>query len=248
MDKPQAKRSELVSRGRKNASPLGSSVLVSLRLLDPFFQHAILVQGLGSSLILALGGRVIPQGTPVPNYSVSPHQLVILLMAAGSSIKQIWWLLAVSQEEMPVGAAVAISLLNTMLNLSNTLLFMWDVTSTALSPALSESGFPSMPVLIGGTLYTVGIIIEAFSELQRYRFKRDPDKKGKLYTGGLISLARHANYGGYALWRAGYATASGGWTYGAVILGLFYYDFASRAIPILDDYCGGRVSCAAQYL
>ena len=244
MDKPQAKRSELVSRGRKNASPLGSSVLVGLRLLDPFFQHAILVQGLGSSLILALGGRVIPQGTPIPNLGVSPHQLVILLMAAGSSLKQIWWLLVVSQEEMPVGAAVAISLLNTVLNLSNTLLFMWDATSTALSPALSESGFPSSPVLVGGTLYTVGILIEAFSELQRYRFKRDPDNKGKLYTGGLFSLARHANYGGYTLWRAGYATASGGWTYGAVIAGLFFYDFASRAIPILDDYCGSRVSFA----
>ena len=165
-------------------------------------------------------------------------------MAAGISLKQIWWLLAVSQEEMPVGAAVAISLLNTALNLTNTLLFMWDVTSTALSPALSESGFPSMPVLVRGTLYTVGNLIEVFSELQRYRFERDRDNNGKLYMGGLFSLARHANYGDYTLWRARYAAASGGWTYGTVIAGLFFYNFASRAIPILDDCCGSRVSIA----
>ena len=40
-----------------------------------------------------------------------------------------------------------------------------------------------VPVLVGSTVYAVGILTEAISETQRYRFKRDPNNKGKLYTG-----------------------------------------------------------------
>ncbi|EEB94925.1 hypothetical protein MPER_06187, partial [Moniliophthora perniciosa FA553] len=43
---------------------------------------------------------------------------------------------------------------------------------------------------------------------QRKRFKDDVRNVGKPYTGGLFGLARHINYGGYMLWRTGFAIAA----------------------------------------
>ena len=54
-----------------------------------------------------------------------------------------------------------------------------------------------------------GILLELVSELQRKRFKDDPANKGKPYAGGLFSLARSINYGGYTLWRGGYVSQYG---------------------------------------
>lgn len=57
-----------------------------------------------------------------------------------------------------------------------------------------------------------GILLELVSELQRKRFKDDPANKGKPYAGGLFSLARSINYGGYTLWRGGYLSHFRPWS------------------------------------
>jgi hypothetical protein len=47
--------------------------------------------------------------------------------------------------------------------------------------------------------YPVLLEVVAFnglSELQRYRWKRQPQNAGRLYTGGLFAYARHINYFG----------------------------------------------------
>ncbi|RDB26341.1 hypothetical protein Hypma_006743 [Hypsizygus marmoreus] len=208
----------------KRPSPLGTTVFVGLRMLDPLLQHAILAHNVGSALITRLGGRIIPQGAPISDViALSPYRLVLLSMAAGGAFKQIFWLLTVSQEEMPVKSAIAISAINIILNSANSLLFLCAATTTVRGRAenLSDPGFPSIP-------------------LARKRFKKDPRNKGKNYTGGLFSLARHINYGGFTLWRTGYALASGGWIWGGVVGALFFYDFATRGVPVLDDYCQAK--------
>ena len=79
------------------------------------------------------------------------------------------------------------------------------------------------------------------SEIQRKRFKDKPENKGKLYGGGLFGLATNINYGGYTLWRTGYAVAAAGLPWGALTGALAFYDFSTRAIPVLDQYCTDRV-------
>lgn len=158
-------------------------------------------------------------------------------MAAGGSIKQTYWLLAVSQEEMPPTTAVVISALNTVFNSLNSFLCIYSLTSVARGESFHEDGFSSLPLTIGGTMYLTGIFLEAFSEIQRTHFKQDPNNKGKPFTGGLFSLAGHINYGGITLWRAGYAMAAAGWPWAAAVGGFFFYDFASRGVPVLDAYC-----------
>jgi steroid 5-alpha reductase family enzyme len=88
----------------------------------------------------------------------------------------------------------------------------------------------------------LGMAAEAVSEVQRSNFKADPKNSGKPYTGGLFGLARHVNYGGYAVMRAGYAMATGWWMWGAFVFTFFFRDFATRGVPVLDEYYLKRVS------
>ena len=147
---------------------------------------------------------------------------------------------------MKPAAAVAISALNTFLNTANTLLSIWIVTSAAptnIAPSASvgEVLLSSPGLAAGVSLFAVGIATELFSEFQRKWFKSRPENKGKPYGGGLWSLATNINYGGYTLWRTGYALAAAGPAWGLAVGGFSAYDFASRAIPVLDRYCTDKV-------
>ncbi|KAF2626539.1 hypothetical protein BU25DRAFT_459244 [Macroventuria anomochaeta] len=125
------------------------------------------------------------------------------------------------------------------LGLSPSYAFLLSATS-----ASKETDFPQPSLVVGGTLYTVGILTELVAEIQRKRFKSDPKNKGKAYIGGLWQVARHIKYGGYTIWRAGYALAGGGWALGAMVAALvgalFAIDFSTRAIPVLNEYCEKR--------
>ena len=78
--------------------------------------------------------------------------------------------------------------------------------------------------------------------MQRKAFKQDTRNKGKPYTSGLFGWARHINYGGYLLWRVGFATAGWGWVGAAVAGAWFSFYFSQKAVPFLDHYCQGKVS------
>jgi steroid 5-alpha reductase family enzyme len=156
-------------------------------------------------------------------------------MAVGAAVKQNIWVTALSGEPMPVTGAIAVGVFNAVFNSLSTYAFLTTATS-----ASTEADFPQPALLIGGSLYVVGIMTELIAEVQRKRFKANPDNKGKAYTGGLWSFARHINYGGYTIWRAGYAMVGGGYTLGALVGAFFAWDFTQRAIPILSEYCEKR--------
>ena len=85
-------------------------------------------------------------------------------------------------------------------------------------------------------MFTVGLLTELISELQRKSFKDNPANQGKLYTKGLFSLARHINYGGYTLWRTGIALTSGNYSQAALQFTWHMIDFTKRGAPQLADY------------
>ena len=143
---------------------------------------------------------------------------------------------------MPAGSAVVIALVNTVLNGLNSSLAVWTLTSVNPSASTVSELFKSPYIAAGVALYLIGIVTEVVSEIQRRNFKRDERNKGKPYAGGLFSLARHINYTGYSLWRAGFALVAAGPAWAVVIGGWSVYDFSTRAIPVLDRYCTGRVS------
>lgn len=119
---------------------------------------------------------------------------------------------------------------------------LWSATSQTPASDGWTGIFCTPSVAIGVGAYLIGISTELLSELQRQRFKKDPANKGKPYGGGLFSLATNINYGAYTLWRGGFALATGGWAWGLFTFSFFFYDFATRGVPVLDRYCTERVS------
>lgn len=236
-------KNDLVQRGIKQGNALGTGLFVGLRTLDPVLQYGILAKGVGSRLIHMLGGETLAHGPPVitntflDRLALSPYRMIMLAMSAGSAIKQIYWLVGISQEEFPPVSAVEVSIFNTVFNSINTLMFTCNYTSASVN----GEHFPQSPLIVGSALYALGVFTETFSEWQRKQFKQDPANKGKVYEGGLFSLARHINYAGYTLWRAGFAVAAGGWIWGAVTGSFFFWNFASSGIPELSLYCEERV-------
>ncbi|KAJ4044477.1 hypothetical protein NW756_004809 [Fusarium oxysporum] len=213
---------------------LGTTIFVGLRAADVWLQRALLEKGWASKLVEKAGGQPVRLVDPI-TAQIQPYFNVISLMALGSSLKQILTMLIVSEQDTPPASAFLIALFNTIFNSLNTLFFGWNVTSQSPVAILR-----SPPMLLGISIYAVGISAEMTSELQRTIFKRNPNNKGKPYSGGLFSLARHINYGAYTLWRASYAYTSAGWPWGLLTGSFFFHDFATRGVPVLDRYLTDR--------
>jgi protein-S-isoprenylcysteine O-methyltransferase Ste14 len=233
-----------IQRGVYRSSPLGTSLMVGLRTADIFLQYGILAQGLAGPLLNTLNVSQPPNFAPAIALGLPLKPLLILAMAAGSSIKQSYWVVFVSKEEMPPANAILISVFNTVFNSANSILSLTTAAS-AFTPsfltATDDTGASAL-LALSSISYFVGLALEAVSEQQRKAFKDNSKNTGKLYTGGLFGLARHINYAGYIIWRSSYALASGGWIWGALVAAFFSWDFANRAVPVLDEYCASKVS------
>lgn len=232
----------------KKPSFIGKSVFVGLRAADVFWQYNLLYRGWGIRLIEKLGGQAVHSSLvlgPLTLTGLQPYYGLVALLSLGSSIKQILHMIFVSEQAMDVGSGVTIAFFNTMFNTINTLLSLWAVTSYVAS-GLDSTNFinilSSPPIAVGLAAYAIGLSVEAISEFQRKAFKQDPKNKGKPYGGGLFSLATNINYGAYTIWRAAYAFTCGGFVWGAMNFTFFFHDFATRGVPVLDEYMTQRVS------
>ncbi|KAF9525136.1 hypothetical protein CPB83DRAFT_860062 [Crepidotus variabilis] len=233
----------LVQRGKKHSSPLGSTLFIALRSLDPVIQYGILAHGVGGSLLGRVGLQVIPNGPPIQTgigfidaLQLSPYRLLLLAMSTGSVLKHFFWLLYTSKEAVSISAAVGISMGNVTGNAMINL-----IATTTLASSLPVSPTITQPtVIIGGVLYLVGFLTEVFAEVQRKLFKDDPKNEGKACTSGFWSITRHINYTGYVLWKTGHFLAGGGLTVATIGGFLVAKDFVDRAIPELDAYASKR--------
>ncbi|KAL5360730.1 hypothetical protein BJX96DRAFT_175574 [Aspergillus floccosus] len=230
----------------KKPSPVGKSLFVGLRAADVFWQYNLLYRGWGIRLIERIGGSAVHSSlvlNPLALTRLQPYYGLVLLLSLGSSIKQILHIVFVSEQAMDVGSGFTIALFNTVFNTVNTLLSLWAVTSPVASGLDSTSYVNplSSPVIAVGLIaYCIGLSVEAISEFQRKAFKQNPRNKGAPYGGGLFSLATNINYGAYTVWRAAYALTCGGFVWGAATFTFFFRDFATRGVPVLDQYMSQR--------
>ncbi|MCB1140246.1 MAG: DUF1295 domain-containing protein, partial [Leptospiraceae bacterium] len=88
---------------------------------------------------------------------------------------------------------------------------------------------------LGFFLFLAGSSLNTGSELGRHFWKKHPENKGKLYTKGPFSLARHINYTGDIIWVSGMAciTAS---PYSLLVVAFIFCFFAFFNGPMLDKY------------
>ena len=219
----------------KRSTPFGTACFVGLRAADVFVQYYLLKQGGAAKILSSLGLHTVA-------IADTSYADILIGLAALGSAKQIVWVYGISEAEMPTGQAFQIGIANTVFSSINAFLASWAVSSLASSsPGLLRSDasavqqLSSSPILAGAVIVSVlGILVETVSELQRKSFKSDPKNNGKPYSGGLFSLARHINYGGYALWRPANALAAGGVAAAIPTFAFFSYNFVANSIPGLD--------------
>jgi len=236
---------------KKRINHLGTALFTLGRLADLPLQYWLLRKSYFlPDLIAKLGGTPVPLVQPgfttsVLGLGLSPYQMLIMGLATGSSLKQIYWKLFVNDTNMTYSFNTIVCVYNTLLNTFNTGLAFWSATSQQPADQSSlQSFFATTPITlpIGITLYSVGLFIEWYCELQRKAFKSKPENKDKPYSDGLFGLARNINYGGYTLWRMGYSLICGGLPWAIFMAAWLAGDFCGRAIPSLDAYCEKRVS------
>ncbi|MCJ1407205.1 hypothetical protein MMC19_001276 [Ptychographa xylographoides] len=205
--------------------------------------------GFGSSFGSGSTSGITPLGLP-------PYETLIFLMSLGAAAKQIFWKAYIGETIFPAGFATMVAIYNTVLNTLNLFLSQWGPSSNY--PSLYASPSSASPLFLsrtsaltwtdpgtltrslGAVLVVLGLGVETVCEVQRKWFKDDPRNEGKPYAGGLFGLATNINYGGYTLWRTGYALVCAGLPWGVVMAGWLAADFCGRAIPSMERYCEGR--------
>jgi len=59
--------------------------------------------------------------------------------------------------------------------------------------------FSNGPAAVGFLLFVAGLLIETFSDAQKFRFKRKPENRNRWIQSGLWRYSRHPNYFGEIL-------------------------------------------------
>ncbi|XP_077154172.1 uncharacterized protein LOC143817014 [Ranitomeya variabilis] len=93
---------------------------------------------------------------------------------------------------------------------------------------------------LGWTLWSLGFLIQAVSDQQKWNFKADPDNAGKFIQSGLWAYSRHPNYLGEILqWSGLFLSASSvlsGYQYLSLLSPIFVWFLLNyvSGIPILE--------------
>lgn len=101
-------------------------------------------------------------------------------------------------------------------------------------------GYPAdksfgLPEIFAVLIFLTGSFLNTFSELQRDRWKKNPENKGHLYTTGLFKYSMHINFFGDFLWVSAYAIMTRNW-YSTIIPVAIFCFFAFYNIPMLDKH------------
>jgi len=221
MSNQSEKVNSVIDRSNKESNPLPRLVFSFLRAIDPYLQYLLIFNGYGAQIISKAG---------IATVSAGPKGTVLVAMTAACAVKQIINMVYILETKITYAPVVFICIYNTLTN-----------SVTALSSLIyGPSKELGTVQYIGISLFTVGIFTELVSELQRKKFKDNPINKGKLYTGGLFSLARHINYGGYTLWRTGLALTSGNYWWAAFQVFWHMWFFTQKSVPELAGYCSKK--------
>lgn len=84
-------------------------------------------------------------------------------------------------------------------------------------------------------IFILGCILNTGGEILRSQWKKRPENKGKIYTGGFFAYSRHINYFGDLVWVSAYAILTGNSWSVTIPIFLFCF-FAFYNAPKLDSY------------
>ena len=138
------------------------------------------------------GHDALSRLTPISDLSADRKRLYIILDVYYSVRWAIGMMIMQGDLTMSIGIFVSAKHL------------LFDECGYILGSSLVHSwGYRSGPLttfdyICAGLMFLAGILQHG-SELQRWRFKLDPQNKGKIHTGGLFSFARGINHTGHML-------------------------------------------------
>jgi protein-S-isoprenylcysteine O-methyltransferase Ste14 len=204
-------------------------------------------------MIYAHQGRSIPQKTSL----VGSQTLLLavtgwLLLGGGLATLNRWfgWHLATGNETRRIllfafAAVVWGRILFTQLYLLKRSIGWEEAASIPLAFMLYYLGFS----LLGGTrttpidgldglavaLFVGGSFLNTYAEILRDLWRKRPENRGRLYTGGLFRYARHINYFGDLVWVSGYALLTRN-PWSALIPALLFVFFYFYNAPQLDRH------------
>ena len=139
-------------------------------------------------------------------------------------LRQVSWLVFFAIMGFPPGIAALICV-------------MIPVKFYLLSLSATAAPFGCLVDKVGLLLFFAGTALETVSEVQRKAFKDDARNAGRLYTGCLISLLRHANYFFDAVTYVRYVLlASNSWLGAAAWLAFETNHFVNGSIPELSHH------------
>lgn len=168
--------------------------------------------------------------------SLPSARYYVLFFVVLSAFKHMFWVWNLLEVPITLPTAILLCFINYFFDTVNSLLYLYpDTTPTNHDETITRT------MLLGGVVFCLGSAVEVFAEIQRRRFKRNRVNKGKPFTRGLFGWARHINYTGFALYRLGATTLSGGLLAGVIVSTAHFMDFFIRAIPVLDNYCSAKV-------
>jgi steroid 5-alpha reductase family enzyme len=134
-----------------------------------------------------------------------------------------------------------------------TLQGLWvTLTLAAALAAITTSVRRDLDVaaLLGASVWVVGFAIEAAADVQKSRFRADPQNRGRFIHTGLWAWSRHPNYFGEIVLWVGVAIIAvpvlQGWQWVTLISPLFVFVLITRVsgVPLLekkaDDKWGGE--------
>ncbi|KAL8354966.1 hypothetical protein RB601_000657 [Gaeumannomyces tritici] len=234
-----------IRRCTKRHSPWGTSSFIGLRILDLGLQYKLL-SGAWSVPILSCLGLAV--AAPVVSSAATAHtgipavdrlgpsapSLLLLGMTAGGLAKQSYALLRTQLEEFSLPVALFGVGFNVTYSSVNSLLLVAAAGPHVLVP-LAGVSLP-LPMVLRAAVFGLGIFLELGSETQRRRFKGREENKGRICTTGFWKLARHINYGGYTLWRAGTTLAAGSWPASVAAVAFNAWGFIGMSAVELSQY------------
>lgn len=189
-----SKKSSPIQRNDKSFNLSSTSLFILLRLTSPFIQHQLLT-----------GRLQIPYGPA--SSSLDKARGIISFMSIASMLKQNYWALYHCQERLLLSYSIQVGVANLIGDTLNTTFYLYSMPEEPRS----------LRNVAGFVIFSIGLIIEWLSEMQRHRWKQDAANKGQVFSGGLWSVSRHINYLGYTIWRVGQALACGGVAWSAAI-------------------------------
>lgn len=118
-------------------------------------------------------------------------------------------------------------------------LWLWVIHGTMAWLGGNHAARPGWPVIVGAALYLFGSFLNTGGELLRDRWKKRPENKGRLYTGGLFRYSMHVNYFGDVTLFCGFALVTGSaWAFAIPLVMASLFVFVN--IPMLDAYLASR--------